>query len=74
MQTLQHLVPGSAPGLLRSPLPRPVPTPSQPPPPTAGPAAFGSYLRFAELQLLLSLLVLHGLCGEGWGKTEGGSG
>lgn len=67
-------LPGSAPGLQRSPLPRPPPTLSQPPPPAAGPAAFGSYLRFAELQLLLSLLVLHGLCGEVWGKTERGPG
>ena len=34
--------PGGAPGLLRSPLPRPPPNPSQPPPPSAGRAAFSS--------------------------------
>lgn len=48
--------------------------PTRPFPPTAGPCGSGGYLCFAGLQLLLSLLVLHGLCGESWGKTERGSG
>lgn len=63
--------PGSAPGCgRRSPGP-PLPSSHRP---HRGPAACGSHLRFAQLQLLLSLLVLHGLCGEGWGQAERGRG
>lgn len=73
MQPLQPLAPRQRTAAAPSPLARPPAAPSQPPPPTAGPAASRRYLRFASLQLLLSFLVLHGLCGEGWGKTEKGS-